>query len=354
MASIHDLAENLGVSTATVSRALNDKPGVSDETRRRVLEAAQEMRYRPDSAARSLITSKTRTVLFIAHRHQFPPPKDPFYPHIMRGLEETLASQDYGVMLVTVTDEQLAAGPAALPALQERRADGVVLAGPDIPPGFIVATVASGTPVVLVDNALRETMVPAVLADNEGGCRAATSHLIDTHGHEEVALLRGSAGWISSQERGAGYRAVMEDAGLEPHVAQMDDTTIETGREALAQILAVRPETTAVVAVNDAMAIGAIKEGRAMGRRVPDDLAVVGFDDISWAALSDPPLTTVSVPTLEMGRLAARLLLDHWAAMLTVPSRTTLAAQLVVRASCGCSIDTATSVEAGADREGEG
>lgn len=363
MAGIHDLAKNLGVSTATVSRALNDKPGVSEETRRRVLEAAREMQYRPDSAARSLITTKTRTVLFVAHRHQFPPPKDPFYPHIMQGLEETLALQDYGVMLVTVDHDQLAAGPAALPALQERRADGVVLAGPDIPPGFVVATVASGIPVVLVDNALRETMVSAVVADNEGGCRAATTHLIETHGHEEVALLRGSTEWISSQERGVGYGAVMEDAGLEPHVAQMDDTTIETGEEALAQILAAKPETTAVVAVNDAMAIGAIKKARALGRRVPEDLAVVGFDDISWAALSDPPLTTVSVPTLEMGRVAARLLLDRWDGSLAVPSRTILAAQLVIRASCGCLPDRTTpergaapamSVKSGTDPQGEG
>jgi DNA-binding LacI/PurR family transcriptional regulator len=135
----------------------------------------------------------------------------------------------------------------------------------------------------------------------------------------------------------------MEDAELEPHVVETDDTTIETGQEGMAQILRARPETTAVVAVNDAMAIGAIKEGRALGKRVPETLAVVGFDNISWAALSDPPLTTVDVPTMEMGRAAARLLLDRWEGTLTVPSRTTLATQVVVRASCGCPPDRVTS-----------
>ena len=331
-----ELADQLGVSTATVSRALNDKPGVSTETRRRVVAAAQEMEYRPNAAARALTTATTRTIVFAVHRHQFPLAIDPFYPGIMRGLEETLAAEHYGVMLLTLSDEDIQAGPASLPVLQEGRVDALVAAGPDIPPQFILAAASSSLPVVLVDNALRETAIPTVTSDDSGGCRAATCHLVDIHGHGSIALLRGTPGWVSSDERAAGYSEAMEAAGLEPRVISVEGTTIETGAEALAEALETWPDVTGVVAVNDAMAIGAIRRARELGRQVPEDLAIVGFDDISWAALSDPPLTTVRVPIVQIGRRAGRVLLDHFDDIVTVSSRTTLATELVVRTSCGC------------------
>lgn len=337
MSTIRDLAKRLGVSVATVSRALNDKPGVSPEMRQKVLELAKELQYRPNLAARNLSTSRTYTVLFIVHRRQFPAAVDPFYPYIMHGLEERLSGEGYSVMLVTLNDDQLAAGPAALPALQEQRADAVVLAGPDIPPHFILRTANLGLPTLLVDNTLKETPFPSVVADNEGGCRAATNHLIRDHGHQKITLLRGPKGWISCEERAAGYLSAMETAGLQPHIVETDDTTLNTGKEATGRALEVQPDTTAIVAVNDAMAIGAMRAARQLGRVIPDDLAVVGFDNISWAAFAEPPLTTVSVPTIEVGRLSARLLLERMGGAITAPSRTTVATRLVIRDSCACS-----------------
>ena len=334
---MNELAVHLGVSVATVSRALNDKAGVSSVTRERVVEAARDLGYWPDSVARALVTARTRMVLFVVRRHQFPPVEDPFYPQIMRGVEEMLSAEDYSVVLVTVSDEQLAAGPEAVRALQGRLADGLVLAGPDIPPSFVLGAVASGLPVMLVDNVLREVEVPAVLADNEGGCRAATSHLIGVHGHRVICLLRGAEGWVSSEERASGYRTALDGAGLTPHVVSVAETTVESGFEAATRAFAAYPEMSAIVAINDAMAIGAIRAARADGRRVPADLAVVGFDNISWAKFSEPSLTTVNVPTLEMGRLAARLLVDRFEGFFTGASRTVLSGDLVVRASCGCS-----------------
>lgn len=336
MSRQRELADQLGLSTATVSRALNDKPGVSTETRHRVLAAAQKMAYRPNAAARALTTATTRTVVFAVHRHQFPLSSDPFYPGIMRGLEETLAAEYYGVLLLTLSDDDLAAGPMALAVLQEGRADALVAAGPDIPPHFILAAAAQGMPVVLVDNALQETAIPAITADDPGGCRDATNHLIDVHGHRSIALLRGTPGWVSSEERAAGYCDAMSTADLDPHVVSVEGTTIDTGASALIEVLETWPATTAVVAVNDAMAIGAIRQARRLDRRVPEDLAVVGFDDISWAAISDPPLTTVRVPIVQIGRRAGRILLDHFEGAVTASSRTTLASELVVRRSCGC------------------
>ena len=137
MSTLKEIADNLGVSAATVSRALNDKPGVSPEMHQKVVNFANEMHYHPNLAARNLSTSRTNTVLFMVHRRQFPAAMDPFYPYIMHGLEERLSDEGYSVMLLTLNDEQISAGPSALPALQEQRADALVLAGPDISPGFI-------------------------------------------------------------------------------------------------------------------------------------------------------------------------------------------------------------------------
>jgi DNA-binding LacI/PurR family transcriptional regulator len=336
MATLRELAERLGVSTATVSRALNDKPGVSAEMRKKVLLLAEELRYRPNLAARSLATAQTLTVLFIIHRRQFSAVEDPFYPFIMNGLEEALRVDGYSVVLLTLDDEQLAAGPSALRVFQERRADALVFAGPDISPKFILAASSSGLTTILVDNTLRELTFASVLPDNEEGSHASTTHLIETHGHTSIALLRGPMGWASSDERAAGYMRAIRSSSLQTHVIEVADTTIDTGEEAANKALEETPETTGIVAVNDAMAIGAMRAVRYLGKRVPEDVAVVGFDDISWATYSDPPLTTVKVATVEMGRLAGRLLLEQLNGSLSMISRTRVATQLVVRRSCGC------------------
>ena len=337
MSTLRELADRLGVSVATVSRALNDKPGVGAETRQRVLELAQELQYQPNLAARSLATSRTQNVLFIVHRRHFTDTKDPFYPYIMQGLEEALTSEGYSVILVTISDSQLKAGPTAMRVFREPRPSAIVMAGPDISSSFILATTTLDIKTILVDNALSKTSIPAVLQDNQDGCRAATHHLIDVHGHENIALLRGPNGWISSEERTAGYVLEMTSAGLRPIIYSAADTTIETGQEAARQALRERPELTALVAINDAMAIGAIRAAREMGLKVPEDLAIVGFDNISWSGYADPPLTTVSVPMRDMGRMTARVLLDRINGTLSTSTRTIAATDLVVRASCGCS-----------------
>ncbi len=336
MSTLKEIADRVGVSVATVSRALNDKPGVGADTRQRILDAAQAIEYFPNLAARSLATSRTQSVLFIIHRRQFLAGEDPFYPYIMQGLEEVLTSEGYAVMPITLSASQLSGSLASIPAIQQRQPAAIVLAGPDITSPFLVAASASGLPMILVDNATRETSLPAVLPGNEDGCKRATTHLIETHNHADIALLRGPSNWVSSEERMLGYLAAMREAGLEPSIMAAVDTTIETGQETTRQVLETRPETTAIVAINDAMAIGALRAARQMGRDVPRDLAVTGFDDIAWAAYSDPPLTTVRVPTIEMGRLAGRLLIDRMAGSLTEISRTRVDTRLIIRESCGC------------------
>ncbi|MFV1857968.1 MAG: LacI family DNA-binding transcriptional regulator [Anaerolineales bacterium] len=336
MSTLQEIADRVGVSVATVSRALNDKPGVGADTRQRIIDAAQAVEYFPNLAARSLATSRTQSVLFIIHRRRFLAGEDPFYPYIMQGLEQALTSEGYAVMPVTLSASQLEGSLASIPAIQQRRPAAIVLAGPDISSPFIVAASASGLPTILVDNASRETSILAVLPGNEEGCKRATMHLIEAHNHSDIALLRGPPDWVSSEERTDGYLAAMKAAGMEPSIMAADDTTIETGQETTRHVLEARPDTTAIVAINDAMAIGALRAARQMGREVPKDLAITGFDDIAWAAYSDPPLTTVKVPTIEMGRLAGRLLIDRMAGSLTEISRTRVDTRLIIRESCGC------------------
>jgi DNA-binding LacI/PurR family transcriptional regulator len=336
MSTLRDMADRLGVSIATVSRAMNDKPGVSTETRERVLALAQELQYLPNLSARSLATSRTNTILFIVHNRQFTEAEDPFYPFIMHGVEDALKVDGYNVMLRTLDDAQLAAGPTALRALQEKRADALILAGPDISPKFILGASTMGLTTLLVDNRMRDSSFTSVQPQNEEGAQASTNHLIETHHHQHIALLRGPSGWASSDDRAAGYLDAMDEANLEPIVFEAEDTTIETGREAANRAFEHHPQITGMVAANDAMAIGAMRAARWMGRRIPESLAVIGFDDISWASYADPPLTTVRIPTVEMGRLAGRLLLELIDGSVTVKTRVRVATQLVIRQSCGC------------------
>jgi DNA-binding LacI/PurR family transcriptional regulator len=326
------LADRLNVSTATISRALNDRPGVSDELRGRILAAAREMGYVPHPSARTLATDRTHTVAFVVRKRDRAVSEDPFYPRIMEGAESYLAREGYHILLTTVDDASLAR-PTSVPTLSAQRVDGLLLAGPDIPSAFILPLITAGMPLVLIDNSLDETPANCVLTDDEGGAYAATRHLLD-HGHTHVAFLSGPSAWISSRERARGYRRAVEEAGLEPRVAYGTETTIASGEATLEEALQRWPELTALCAANDSMAIGAIRAAQARGRTVPGDLCVVGFDDISWARMSNPPLTTVHVFKRRMGELAAQRLLDAIARPDAPPSKTLVSTRLVRRGSC--------------------
>lgn len=328
-----EIAERLGVSVATVSRALNDQPGVSPEVRARILETARKMGYRPNVPARSLATATTQTVAFIVHKAGHAVNDDPFYPIIMAGAEAYLSRHGYHILLSTLSDEEMAR-PGEFPLVQQRVVDGLILAGPEIAPSFIIRLLTAGVPLVLVDNCLSQTPVDCVLNDDEGGAYAATRHLLD-HGHTVVAFLSGPKGWVSNRERARGYTRAMEEAGLEPLIFYEQETTIASGERALRQALAARPDITAIFAVNDAVAIGAIRAAKALGRSTPGDLCVVGFDDISWAEMNDPPLSTVHVFKRRMGELAAQRLLDSIQNPDAPPAKTLVATELVLRRSCG-------------------
>jgi len=336
--TINDVAAKVGVSPATVSKALNDRPGVSSQTRERVLRAAQELDYSPSIAARSLATARTYNVGYVGYKYGsvLPPDLRPgtVAAGTLEGIDEELTRHGYH-MLTTYVDREAMKSPDTLNMVRQNRVDGLILNGPSFRPRFILQLQSTGIPIVLVDNLLNETAIDCVLCDNEDGAYQAVKHLIE-HGHEHIVFLSGPADWLSSRERAAGYRRALHESGFNPHIVFMPNTIVETGRQAMFTALEEYPNLTAVMAVNDATAVGAIQACRQVGRAVPHDIAVVGFDDESWAQIHTPPLTTVHVPWHEIGIQAARRVMSLIERNHRVPIQMRLSVELVIRQSCGC------------------
>lgn len=331
---IEQIAADLNISNASVSRALNDRPGVGKELRERILERARELNYTPSVTARGLATSQTFSIgFFVREKPGLPTHTDPFYGEILHGVEAICAQTDYHIAIATLTDTILTA-PAEFRFVRERRIDGMVLAGPDIPSDFILAMHQTGMPVVLVDNRLEHTRVNCVNSDDLNGGYLAARHLIEK-GHRQIGILSGPQKWASSALRVRGYQMALLEAGLSWQVAVVERTTIESGEQAFHALLEQMPDVTGICAVNDSMAIGAIRAATRLGITVPLDLSVVGFDDIAWAALNDPPLTTISVPKRQMGQEAARRLMSVFDDPDAQPVEVSVSVSLAERQSSG-------------------
>jgi len=339
---IKDIAEQLGVSTATVSRALNDKPGVSDDLRQQVRKLAADLDFAPSMVARSLAGARTGAVAFILHRQAFPVSSDPFYFLIMQGVERELDRAGYHIVMSTVGNQP---EDNNLRVVRERRVDGLILAGPDINPSLVLSLSRSGLPLVLVDNALERTPLNCVLCEDCEGARSAVEHLLG-HGYKQISFVGGPTSWLSTRERQKGYECAMRDAGLPGTVVHEKVTTMEAGLAAGRQLFAGKDRPRAVYAVNDAMAMGVIRAAREAGLAVPADVAVAGFDDVSIAASTDPPLTTVRVNKEIMGELAARRLLELIGDEQQPHCRIIVETTLIIRQSCGC-VGSGEEVESG-------
>jgi LacI family transcriptional regulator len=331
---IKDIADRLGVSTATVSRALNDKPGVADELRRRVNELAAELGFTPNIVARNLAGGRTGAVAFILHRQAFPVSSDPFYFLIMRGVERELDRAGYHVVLSTVGNKP---DGDNLRVVRERRVDGLILAGPDIDPSLVMSLTHIGLPAVLVDNVMEHTPMDCVLCDDREGARMAVEHLL-SHGYKQITFMGGPISWLSTREREKGYESAMCAAGLPVEVVHESATTLDTGLAASRKLFASKNRPAAVYAVNDAMAMGVIRAAGEAGLKVPGDLAVAGFDDVTIAASTDPPLTTVRVDKEIMGELAARRLLELIENRQQPYCKLVVGTKLIIRQSCGCAV----------------
>lgn len=329
---IERIAKELNVSGASVSRALNDRPGVSAELRERILAKAQDMKYTPSITARGLVKNQSFGIgFFVREKPGISMHSDPFYGEILHGVEQALAHTDYHVTVATLTREILAQ-PLEFRFVRERRIDAMILAGPDIPADAIIALLQSGIPLVLVDNQLSHLRVNSVNSDDEGGAYLAAKHLLEG-GHRRIGVLSGPEHWSSNARRVAGYRKALAEYELPLQIVHADRTTIESGEEAYNALMKKHPAVTAVCAVNDAMALGALRSAQHSGKNIPADFSVIGFDDIPLASLNEPRLTTIRVPKRQMGAEAAQRVLALLNNAELAPVEVRMSVELVERSS---------------------
>lgn len=318
--TIRDVAAKAGVSVATVSRVFNRKGPIKEDTMRRVMEIAAELQYVPHAGARSLSTRSTRTIGVV-----LPDLHGEFFSEVIRGIDLAARAEGYHLLLSGshADREEMRAVVQAVRGL----VDGLIVMSPDLEPSALVADLPNGLPVVLLN--ARVGGHPSVTIDNSGGARDVVRH-VHSLGHRRIAFIGGPQHNVDAEQRRRGYRAAMKELALE--VLEHDGHfTEESGFDAGRTIASMKKRPSAVFAANDAMAIGALSAFREAGLRIPEDVALVGFDDIPIARFLTPPLTTVKVPIAELGRKGFELLANgddaRRAAKLTT--------SLVVRRSCG-------------------
>lgn len=330
--TIREVAREAGVSIATVSHALSGKRPVSGATRRRIKAAAQRLGYRPNQVAAAMITGRTRTLGIIV-----PDIANPFFGELVRAAESAAAARGYTIVICS-SELDPALEARYVEVLQDRRVDALLyLAGTDAGNGSLRPLARSGLPLVVLDEALPSAPRTAsvLTVDNEEGGRLAARHLLDL-GHKELGVITGPAGLPTARARLGGYVEVAAEAGLKPHrrrIRYAAAYTLEAGRSAAADLLAREPDLTGLFCANDLMALGAVGAARELGRDVPRDLSMVGFDDIFVSALVSPPLTTVRQPVVRLGKEAADLAIALIEQETAGPERRTLPVALVVRDS---------------------
>ncbi|MFO7274440.1 MAG: LacI family transcriptional regulator [Symbiobacteriaceae bacterium] len=309
MVTIKDVARRAGVSITTVSRALNGYPDVSPDTRRRVLQVAREMGYRANAIARSLVTKKTRTLGVLISGLRRDGSADGFVLELLCGMNDAAADQDYELILFH-TNPSRQRRKSYRDLCHERQVDGVIVMGLRLDDPYLREVLEAEIPCVFIDVALEGENVGYVTSANAEGARRAIDHLAG-QGHRHIAFVNGHDRADVSRHRLAGVRRACAEWGIPLPAQRVLDGGFEEeqARRVVADLLQRDREVTAVFCASDRMAIGAIRAAREAGRRVPEDLSVVGFDDIVLAQYVTPPLTTIRQQIYEMGAAATRLLI---------------------------------------------
>jgi DNA-binding LacI/PurR family transcriptional regulator len=334
--TIYDVAQLAGVSTATVSRALNDTGQIAPATRARIEAAIDHLGFQPNTIARSLVTKSTQTIAFL-----LPDITNPFYASLVSGIQEYALSHGHTMLLCT-TEGNAEREEQYLTLLRAKQVDGALVDGLVLPPERIARFVAEGFPIVCLDRDIESSAVPLVQVDNRLGGLFAVDHLVGL-GHSRIAHVSGPLGLRISHDRLAGYHEGLYEAGIDedPRLVAEGRFTEEGGYEAMGALLEAAPDLTAVFAANDLSAIGVLSALVARGRRVPEDVSVVGFDDLRLAAFTTPPLTTVRQPAVEIARRATQMLIGMTRGDRPTEMRHVLKPGFVLRSSTGPVAETA-------------
>jgi LacI family transcriptional regulator len=338
--TILDVARAAGVSTATAGRALGGYGPVSDHARSRVLAAAEQLGYRANSLARSMITGTTSTLGVVIGDIE-----NPFFAGATRGIIDVARGEGFEVVVAN-TDEDVSTERAAVKVFLEKRVDGLILAPASIHEhDHLAAIEATGTQLVLLDRELPGLEVDAVAIDNHGAANDAVRRLIEA-GHTRIAMVTGAnpaqavedgaiVATATSADRIEGYRTALTAAGIDPdpRYLRVGSYHREGAREQTRRLLALRPRPTAIFVTDSVLALGVLEEVQVRGLAVPAQVSVVGFDDADWTAVVRPRLSVVAQPINELGALAARRLIARIRGDASAPRRYRLPTSFIARDS---------------------
>ena len=329
MATMRAVASLAGVSTATVSHVINDTRAVSAQVTARVRDAMEQLDYHPDIVARSLRRRETLTIGLLV-----PSVEIPFFARVAESIEAAAADAGYSVILCS-SGWSLPRELQHLKILLARRVDGLVCISLNMTAEHLAPLLRRGTPVVLFERPMSGIEVDAVEIDNFQGAYDAAAHLIAL-GHRRIACITGLPSSTLNENRIRGFRQALEAAALpvDPSLICCGDYSAASGARFARSFLDAADPPTAVFAFNDLMAMGVLQVAHQRGRRVPDDLALIGFDGLPLTAHTSPPLSTIDQPVIEMGTTAIAMLVDRIKGSVTGAARVrTFPARLVVRPS---------------------
>ena len=307
--NIHDVAKQAGVSIRTVSRVVNQQGEISEETRARVQAVIDELSYRPNFLARSLVSQRSNMIGVVTWGLDYYAPS-----RIVVGIEQRSNELGYSLFLNLISHPTDAGAERILNTLVDHRVDGIIWAIPEVGEnhGWIRHVSLEKYPPIVFLNTQPFTGLNSVAVNNRRGGELATQHLID-RGCRKIGLIKGPQSWWEAEERSAGWKDALIKAGLDPspqHIVEAD-WSVEMGLQATQQLLEQAPEIDGIFASSDDIALGALTAAIQLGRKIPQDLALVGFDNIPQSAYFQPPLTTIDQPLSRTGRAAVDHLLEQ-------------------------------------------
>ena len=324
-AAMSDVGRRAGVSHQTVSRVINGSPNVRPETRRRVIAAMRDLGYRPNSVARALVTGRTNTLGVVGFDPTLYGPASTLF-----GIERAAHEEGYFMIVASLRALNRVSVADAVERLRIQGVDGILVIAPDLESADALQHAPADVPMVAVE-AGPVDVVPVVAVDQYAGAVSATQHLLNL-GHRNIWHISGPSDWLESRERVDGWRATLKDAGIEGPPPLPGDWSARAGYDH-GRRLSADPQVTAIFAANDQMALGVLRAMNEAGRAIPDDVSVVGFDDIPEAPYFTPPLTTVRQDFIEVGSRSLRLLVRMIDAGHRPPATSLVEPQLIVRVS---------------------
>ena len=305
MANIQEVAEYARVSVATVSRVLNGQSTVSAKTRKKVEDAIKKLNYEPSMLGRNLRNSESRLLLIL-----IPTISNPFYLEIIKGIETVAISQNYNILLCE-TDSNPEKENIYFDLVRKKMADGIISMDPAVNIE-ILKELSEKHAIIQCSEYEEGSGIPYVTIDNEEASYRAVKHLIQI-GHKKIALMNSDEKYLYARQRRMGYKRALEEYSIplrSDYIVHTKHLGFENGQHAMKKILNLHDRPTAVFAVSDLLAIGALKEINAFGLNVPNDIAVVGFDKIDFSNMTNPTLTTISQPMHKMGTIAVKMLIN--------------------------------------------